>query len=380
MNPPKRTLLAAVMALAGVAVATTASAGGLTAAAPAKPVIGPPTAVPAKPQAGKPFAVSFRVTSSSTHKALTSGLMASTTAAAGKSMVHKQSFRGGVARVSLVVPATAGGKALRVAVTIRSGGQSATKTAVFAVQAAPKPTVSAGDASVPEGNTGTTTLSFPVTLSHSSQQVVSVSYATANGTAAAPTDYTQASGTVSFSPGETSKSIAVSVVADTAIEQDETLTVTLSNPANATIAGGTATGTITNDDTQVPITVGDWQGAMQTGDYVYFTVRSDRRLSFFRVNNIRENCDGGVYISGSISWSQNTTWPIADDGSLTAANTWTGSEVDGDFELTAESWKVASTFNGSSASGTFILSDEFNYKGQHYSCSTGTLTWTAKKI
>jgi hypothetical protein len=53
--------------------------------------------------------------------------------------------------------------------------------------------------------------------------------------------------------------------------------------------------------------------------------------------------------------------------------------VAGDFELTAESRKVTSTFNGSSANGTLILSDEFNYKGQHYSCATGTLTWTAKK-
>ena len=105
-----------------------------------------------------------------------------------------------------------------------------------------------------------------------------------------------------------------------------------------------------------------------------------RLLSYFRVNNIRENCDQGVYITGSISWSPTTTWPIANDGSLLASYSWTGSDVDGDFELTAESWKVTSAFNGSSATGTLILSDEFNYQGVHYSCSTGTLSWTAKKL
>jgi len=368
-----------MLALAGAAVATTASAGRMVSSAAPRPLIGPPTAVPSKPQAGKPFAVSFKVTSSATHKALAAALMSSVSTVGGKAIAHTQSFRGGTARVALVVLASGGGKVLRISVTIKSGGQAATKAATFAVQAAPKPAVSIANVSMAEGNAGTATLSFPISLSHASTQPVTVGYATANGTAVAPADYAPATGTVTFAPGETAKSIAVSVVSDTAIEQDETLTVNLSNPVNATIAVGTATGTITNDDTQVPVTTGDWQGAMQTGDYVYFTVRPDRKLSFFRVNNIRENCGGGAYITGSISWSPNTAWPIAADGSMTAAYNWTGSEVDGDFELTAESWKVTSTFNGSSASGTLILSDEFNYQGEHFSCSTGTLTWTATR-
>ena len=50
---------------------------------PAKPVIGAATAVPAKPQAAKLFTVSFKVRSSTTHKALTTGLMASTASAGG---------------------------------------------------------------------------------------------------------------------------------------------------------------------------------------------------------------------------------------------------------------------------------------------------------
>jgi hypothetical protein len=93
-----------------------------------------------------------------------------------------------------------------------------------------------------------------VTLSAAATQTVSVNYATANGTATAPSDFTTASGTLSFRPGEKAKTIPVGVVADLLIEPDETFTVTLSSPVNATITNGTATGTITNDDTAVPVT------------------------------------------------------------------------------------------------------------------------------
>jgi hypothetical protein len=121
--------------------------------------------------------------------------MSSVSCVGGKAIGHTQSFRRGIAHVALVVTASAGGKALRVAVTIKSGGQTATKIATFTVQAAPKPSVSVGNASVAEGNAGTATLSFPVSLSHTSTQAVSVSFATANGPSAAPADYTQATGT-----------------------------------------------------------------------------------------------------------------------------------------------------------------------------------------
>src|SRR6266850_489864 len=53
---------------------------------------------------------------------------------------------------------------------------------------------------------------------------------------------------LTFAAGTTSQTIAVAIVGDTAVEADETFTVTLSSPANATIARAQATGTITNDD------------------------------------------------------------------------------------------------------------------------------------
>ena len=77
---------------------------------------------------------------------------------------------------------------------------------------------------------------------------MTVDYGTSDGTATAPSDYAPTRGTVTFAPGESTKTIAVAVAGDTAVEPDETLAVTLSNPVNATIADASATGRITNDE------------------------------------------------------------------------------------------------------------------------------------
>jgi parallel beta-helix repeat protein len=113
---------------------------------------------------------------------------------------------------------------------------------------APLPTLAIADASVAEGNGGTAPLSFTVTLSAAAAQSVTVAYATANGTATAPSDYTAASGTITFTPGATTRSVVVPVVGDTTLEPDEAFTVSLSSPSGATVADGQATGTIQNDD------------------------------------------------------------------------------------------------------------------------------------
>ena len=111
-----------------------------------------------------------------------------------------------------------------------------------------RPSISIRDASVAEGSSGTTPLSFEVTLSKPVTWNVSVVYATADGTAKADSDYAAAKGTLAFSPGETTQTIEVQVNGDSVVEPDETLTISLSGAANATIADGSATGTIINDD------------------------------------------------------------------------------------------------------------------------------------
>jgi large repetitive protein len=117
----------------------------------------------------------------------------------------------------------------------------------------PLPSLSIDDVSVIEGNAGTTPAVFTVTLSAASGQTVSVNYATADGTATQPSDYTSASGTLNFTPGQTTRTITVQVNGDTVPEANETFFVNLSGEVNATIADNQGVGTITNDD--VPVTV-----------------------------------------------------------------------------------------------------------------------------
>ncbi|SER79006.1 DUF4347 domain-containing protein, partial [Giesbergeria anulus] len=110
------------------------------------------------------------------------------------------------------------------------------------------PTLSIADVSQAEGNSGTSTMTFTVSLSAASGRAVTLDYTTSNGTATASSDYTAASGTLSFAAGETTKTFTVDIAGDTTTESDEAFTVTLSNASNATISDATATGTITNDE------------------------------------------------------------------------------------------------------------------------------------
>jgi Ca2+-binding RTX toxin-like protein len=99
-----------------------------------------------------------------------------------------------------------------------------------------------------EGNSGSTTFTFTVTLSKSASSNVTVKYATADGTATS-SDYTTKSGTLTFTPGQTSKTISITVKGDTTQEPDEVFFVNLSSAsANATIADTQGVGTIQNDD------------------------------------------------------------------------------------------------------------------------------------
>lgn len=117
----------------------------------------------------------------------------------------------------------------------------------------PLPSLSINDVSVVEGNAGTVNAVFTVSLSTASGQTVSVNYATANGTAAAPADYTSTSGTLTFPAGTTTQTITVPVIGETIPEANETFFVNLSGAVNATISDNQGVGTITNDD--VPVTV-----------------------------------------------------------------------------------------------------------------------------
>jgi hypothetical protein len=116
-------------------------------------------------------------------------------------------------------------------------------------QAAPPSRISIGDVRTAEGNAGATAFRFTVSLDAAQSAPVTAGFATANGTAIAPSDYSASTGTVTFAPGETARTVTVQVKGDTRKEPDETFRVNLSHAAgNVTIADGHATGTIANDD------------------------------------------------------------------------------------------------------------------------------------
>jgi hypothetical protein len=118
--------------------------------------------------------------------------------------------------------------------------------------------VSIGDVTMDEGNSGTTPFIFPVTLSGPKNNLtLTVDYATANGSAVAPGDYTAASGTVTFLPGETAKTVTVQVVGDLALEGNETFTVNLSNPVNCSLGDSQGLGVIDNDDVAGALSIDD---------------------------------------------------------------------------------------------------------------------------
>jgi ELWxxDGT repeat protein len=120
------------------------------------------------------------------------------------------------------------------------------------------PALTIGDATVTEGNAGTHAATFTVTLSAASTLPVTVHYTTADCTASAPSDYTAVSGTLTFAPGETSKTLSVLVKGDRRGEADETFYVHLSAATNATIATGQGRGTILDDEPR--ITISDTSG------------------------------------------------------------------------------------------------------------------------
>ncbi|MDP9402039.1 MAG: calcium-binding protein [Actinomycetota bacterium] len=107
--------------------------------------------------------------------------------------------------------------------------------------------VAIGDVAVHEGDAGSRSAMFTVSLSKASTSTVSVSFATAKGTATGG-DFTASSGKLSFAAGTTSLTVEVRVTPDTTAESDESFSVKLSNASGATIADATGTGTVVDDD------------------------------------------------------------------------------------------------------------------------------------
>ncbi len=119
------------------------------------------------------------------------------------------------------------------------------------------PTLSINDVTQAEGDSGSSNATFTVTLSEASLLPVTVNYASSNGTAISPDDYTATGGNLLFLPLETSKTVDVALIGDARDEIDETFTVVLSDSIGAPLDDDVGLGTITDDDPEPSISVDD---------------------------------------------------------------------------------------------------------------------------
>jgi hypothetical protein len=200
--------------------------------------------------------------------------------------------------------ATANNASYNVSVLLNDGVWSAPNS----------PSISVTDATVTEGNTGTTSATFTVTLSAPSASPVTVQYTTADGTAAGGSDYQAASGTLTFAPGETSKTITVLVNGDRSGEPNETFVVNLGSPTNATIADSQGVGAIMDDEPRVSIgDVTRAEGPKNQATRFTFTVTLSAAydqpvtVSYQTVNGTAKSGEDYIAQSGTLTFAPGET-------------------------------------------------------------------------
>ena len=145
------------------------------------------------------------------------------------------------------------------------------------------------DAEATEGEDAT--LDFTVSLDGNPGSDVTVDYETRDGTATAGSDYTEMTGTLTFAPGDTEKTVSVPITDDDVEDDGETFTLVLSNASGATIADAKATGTIRNSETASPLTAEFREmPASHDGETAFtFRVAFSEPLSWMNGRRLRED-------------------------------------------------------------------------------------------
>ena len=183
---------------------------------------------------------------------------------------------------------------------------------------APPVGTSIADASVVEGDTGTTALRFMLTRTGSTAQAATLRWDTADGTAVAGLDYTaQVSRTARFAAGSATTTVSVPVVGDRLDEPDETLLVRLGNPSGTAIIDGEALGTIVDEDPPT-LSIDDatrLEGDSRTRDLT-FAVRLSKKWNRavtvdWVVQDITTTA-GSDYVNGAGALSGRVTIPAGD--------------------------------------------------------------------
>ncbi|SOD74837.1 Calx-beta domain-containing protein [Jatrophihabitans sp. GAS493] len=202
-------------------------------------------------------AFTIRLTHPSTNTVTVNWATADGTAIAGRDYTARTgvaSFSPGV--VSSVVTVTITGNAIasgnryfNFQLTSASYGTIIRGTAYGTIiDDTPAPFVSVADTAANNATGAAGSITFTVTLSQASTNIVTVRYRTANGNARAGLEYTAQNGTLSFSPGTTSQVVSVALLGHVPPEQSWYLSLGLSSPTNATVLDGTGYGYITNPD------------------------------------------------------------------------------------------------------------------------------------
>jgi Calx-beta domain/RTX calcium-binding nonapeptide repeat (4 copies) len=227
----------------------------------------------------------------------------------------------------------------------------------------PKPALSVADVSQPEGNSASP-LSLTVQLAKATPLKVTVSYATADGSATAGSDYTATSGQLTFAPGETSKTVDVPILGDTAVEADETFTLNLTGAVNAVLGRASATATLVNDD--VPkAKPGHWHGIVNNGGPVDFDITPDSTAMTTASFTYTGFCQPSATLTDQVTAARLTINP---DLTINATGSGTGFTITLTGKFSAD---------GSTVAGTMDVHDSLDYQGTHFECDSGVVGWSA---
>lgn len=165
--------------------------------------------------------------------------------------------------------------------------------------------LSVNDIRIAEGDSGTGTARFTVTLSAPSTQPVTVDYATSDGTATSGSDYEGASGTLTFAAGETSKTIEVRVLGDVNAESNETFFLTLRNPAGAALQNALAVAIIDDNDQLADLGLSlDFSNFNSQNVFVNGTNHGPRTATNIRISHTVTPADGASQCLSTCSGTQ----------------------------------------------------------------------------
>ena len=213
--------------------------------------------------------------------------------------------------------------------------------------------LSVADVSINEG-AGTATVT--VSLSATSTNSITVVYTTSNGTATAGSDYTATTSTLTFAPGQTSRTFTISITDDATVESIETINVTLSDPTNASILDGAGIVSIIDNDSSIP--------AANAG--------ADASI-----------CAGSTFTTSGISSNGTVAWTTSGTGTFTNGTTATATYTPSAADITAGSVTLTMTVTGTSTvSDAMVLTitpqpSAGNLSGTQSVCVGSTTTFSS---